>query len=93
MTQLKNTYRYHFKINGDVVESGTALDLEQVEIRLRDKYNGGKIFQIGKVTTHDAATEWLYLYNNVLKKGSKTTAFGIEYDEDGIAKVPLPMPH
>lgn len=58
MSKPRNTYKYHFKRGGKNIHSGITKDLERREQEHKEKYHGGHIVQVGRITTEEAAREW-----------------------------------
>ena len=54
----RSTYKYHFKVDGKVVFSGTTSDLERREKEHRRRWPTGCIEKVGRATTHRKAWEW-----------------------------------
>ena len=58
MAKRYNTFKYQFKVGNRIVDGGITLDLVQRESRLREKWPGGRITQVGRKTTEEAARKW-----------------------------------
>lgn len=62
MIAFVDTYKYHFKVGGEVVRIGVAHadDLEKREQQLRQisGWSEGRIERVGEKTTRDAALAW-----------------------------------
>ena len=54
----RNTYKYHFKVDGKVVLSGITNDLKRREKEHRCRWPTGRIEKVGRATTHKKAWEW-----------------------------------
>lgn len=52
------TYKYRFKVNGEVVYWGITSDLERREREHRRRWPDGHIEQVGVATTHEEAWNW-----------------------------------
>ena len=55
MPKSRDTYKYHFIKDRNVVHRGITDDLERREQEHQTKYGGGHIKQIGRQTTEEAA--------------------------------------
>jgi hypothetical protein len=67
---VRDTYKYHFKVGNVIVHGGITYDLAKREIEHQNsgrwsEYNGqrlywkyGHIVQVGNITTRDAALAW-----------------------------------
>ena len=58
MTNLRDTYKYYFKIGKKIVHGGITNDLERREKEHQQKWSKGHIYKIGRRTTIDAARKW-----------------------------------
>ncbi len=54
----KTTYKYRFKVDGNVVLCGFTTDLKRREREHRRRWPNGKIEQEGGPTTHEEAWKW-----------------------------------
>ena len=55
---VRNTYKYDFKISNKIAHSGITKDLERREAERQVKWHKGHIVQVGNRTTEEAAREW-----------------------------------
>ena len=51
-------YKYTFIKDRKIKHKGITKDLDEREKQHQQKYGGGKIKKVGRVTTEDAAREW-----------------------------------
>ncbi len=58
MAKRYDTFRYQFKVGNKIVDGGITLNLAQRESDLRKKWPGGRIKQVGRRTTEEAAHRW-----------------------------------
>jgi putative zinc finger/helix-turn-helix YgiT family protein len=58
MAKPRNTYKYDFKVGNKIVHSGITNDLERREQEHRQRWSGGHIVKVGKVTTEEAGRKW-----------------------------------
>lgn len=54
----RNTFKYDFKLNNEILHSGITKDLERREKQHQQKWPKGHIVQIGRKTTEEAAKKW-----------------------------------
>ena len=54
----RTTYKYRFKVDGNVVLYGITTDLKRRENEHRRRWPNGRIEQVGNRTTHQAAWIW-----------------------------------
>jgi predicted GIY-YIG superfamily endonuclease len=54
----RDTFKYHFKQGHKIVHRGITHDLERREQEHQQKWPGGRIVQVGRRTTEQAAREW-----------------------------------
>lgn len=54
----KRTFRYRFKVDGEIVYSGITIDLQRREQEHRCRWPTGRIEQVGPPTTHEDAWNW-----------------------------------
>jgi len=59
MSTLRDTYRYHFMVGGQIVHRNITKDKHRREVELQRTWPEGKIVQIGGRTTFQAAAEWI----------------------------------
>lgn len=52
------TFKYRFKVDGQVVHCGFTTDLARREQEHRRRWPTGRIEQVGGPTTHEEAWEW-----------------------------------
>lgn len=58
-TQKKRThYKYHYKKGNKILHGGITEDLDRREQEHQQKWPGGKIKQVGRKTTEEAARDW-----------------------------------
>ena len=57
-TKPRNYYKYDFKVGKKIVHSGITKDLERREKEHQQKWPKGRIVQVGRRTTKDAAQKW-----------------------------------
>jgi len=55
---VRNTYKYDFKIGNKIADSGITKDLERCEAEHQVKWPKGHIVQVGNRTTEETAREW-----------------------------------
>lgn len=55
---VRNTYKYDFKIGNKIVHSGITKDLERREDQHQVKWPKGYIVQVGNRITEEAARKW-----------------------------------
>lgn len=53
-----DTYKYQFRDGRKIVHGGITNDLERREAEHQQRWTGGKISQVGRRTTEDAARKW-----------------------------------
>ncbi len=53
-----DTYKYQFKVGNRIVEHGITKDLDRREAELLEQWPGGRIKQVGRITTAEAAHKW-----------------------------------
>ena len=58
MAKRRDTYKYQFKDGNKVLHGGITNDLERREEEHQEKWPGGHIKKVGRITTEDAAREW-----------------------------------
>ena len=58
MAQRYDTYKYQFKVGTRIVEHGITKDLDRQEAALQPIWPGGRIKQVGRITTTEAALKW-----------------------------------
>ncbi len=58
MTKKRDTYKYQFRVGNKIVHGGITDDLERREQEHQQKWPKGKITQVGRQTTEEAAREW-----------------------------------
>ena len=58
MAKNRNTYKYEFVKNRRVVHGGITNDLDRREQEHQRDFGGGRIRQVGRRTTEEAAREW-----------------------------------
>lgn len=59
MSNPRDTYKYRFVgSDGIIKHSGITNDLERRESELRREYGTGRIKQVGRRTTREAARKW-----------------------------------
>ncbi len=55
----RDTYKYHFKVGKKTVHTGITNDLARQEQEHKRKFGqSGRIMQVGRATTLDAALKW-----------------------------------
>ena len=54
----RTTYKYLFKVDGKVVQSGITTDLKRREHEHRRRWPKGRIEQVGRRTTREQAWSW-----------------------------------
>ena len=54
----RTVFKYHFKVDGEVVFRGFTTDLERREREHRHRWPTGCIEQVGQPTTHEEAWKW-----------------------------------
>lgn len=54
----RDTYKYDFKIGNRIRHSGITNDLDRREGEHRSEYRGGRIKQVGRRTSREAAMNW-----------------------------------
>ena len=54
----RDTYKYDFKVKNKIVHSGITNDLERREQEHQARWSNGRIVQVGRKTTEDAARDW-----------------------------------
>lgn len=54
----RETYKYDFIRGDNIIHSGITDDLERREGEHKREYRGGRISQVGRRTTREAATNW-----------------------------------
>ena len=59
MSTNRDTYRYHFIVNDEVVHRNITKDLNRREKELQRGWPNGKMKQIRGKTTFEAAGEWI----------------------------------
>ena len=58
MVNKRDTYKYHLKVGNKIVHSGITNDLERREQEHQQKWGRGRISQVGRRTTEEAARDW-----------------------------------
>ncbi|KKM60284.1 hypothetical protein LCGC14_1543470 [marine sediment metagenome] len=58
MAKRYDTFKYQFKVGNRILTGGTTKDLEQREFYHQGKWPGGRIKQVGRKTTEEAARKW-----------------------------------
>ena len=59
MPKKRDTYKYHFKVNGNIEHRGITNDLDRREQEHQAKHGKkGRIKQVGNRTTREAAHKW-----------------------------------
>ena len=56
--KLRNWYKYDYTKNRRIIHSGITTDLERREKEHQNTYGGGRIKQVGRRTTEEAARAW-----------------------------------
>ena len=54
----RDTFKYQFKVGHKIVHGGITKDLERRESEHQEKWPGGHIKKVGKMTTEDGARNW-----------------------------------
>lgn len=58
MSKPYDTYKYQFKVGRKIVHGGITDNLERREEEHQEKWPKGRIKQVGRRTTEDAARKW-----------------------------------
>ena len=58
MAKKRDTYKYQYKIGNKIKHGGITNDLERREQEQQQKWPKGHIYQVGRMTTEEAAREW-----------------------------------
>ncbi len=58
MGKRYDTYKYQFKVGRKIVHCGITDNLERREQEHQEKWPKGRIKQVGRRTTEDAARKW-----------------------------------
>ena len=58
MRKERDTYKYHFEVDGKIIYRGVTNDLERREAEHRQRWPKGKIHKMGIKTTRSKALEW-----------------------------------
>ena len=58
LMKKRDTYKYDFKVKNKIVHSGITNDLERREQEHQARWSNGRIVQVGRKTTEDAARDW-----------------------------------
>lgn len=58
MAKPRTYYKYAYRKGRKIRHKGITKDLEQREKQHQQKWPGGKITQVGRKTTEEAAREW-----------------------------------
>jgi predicted GIY-YIG superfamily endonuclease len=58
MANLRDTYKYYFKVGNKIVHGGITDDLERRGQEHQLKWPNGHIKQVGRRTTEEAGREW-----------------------------------
>ena len=56
--EIRDTFKYQFKVGNKIVHGGITNDLERRELEHRKKWPRGHIVQVGRCTTLEAARKW-----------------------------------
>ena len=54
----RDTYKYYFKKGNKILHGGITNDLERREEEHKQKWPTGRIFQVGRKTSEEAARNW-----------------------------------
>lgn len=57
-TKVRRTYKYQFKVGNKIVHGGITEDLERREQEHKQTWPKGRIKQVGRRTTEEAARTW-----------------------------------
>ena len=58
MAKPRDTYKYQFKVVNKIVHGGITDEMERREQEQQQKWPKGRIKQVGRITTEEAAREW-----------------------------------
>ncbi|MGI9411686.1 MAG: hypothetical protein ACR2OV_16540 [Hyphomicrobiaceae bacterium] len=58
MAGKRDTYKYQFRDGRKIVHGGITNDLERREAEHQQKHPNGRISQVGRKTTEEAARKW-----------------------------------
>lgn len=59
MARAFDTYKYEFKVDGQVVIRGVTNDLKRRESEHRFRWPNGRIVKVGRMTTRASALAWM----------------------------------
>jgi len=58
MSKPYHTYKYQFKVGNKIVHGGITNDLKRREQEHQQDHPKGRIKQVGRITTENAARKW-----------------------------------
>ena len=58
MAKSRDAYKYYFKVRNKIVYGGITNDLERREQEHQQRWPKGRIYQVGRCTTEEAARKW-----------------------------------
>jgi len=58
MAKRRKTNKYYFKQGNKILRGGITKNLDRREQEHQEKWPGGHIFKVGRLTTEEAARKW-----------------------------------